>query len=546
MALDLVSALGSVAVASRAALGLGGAALLNVGQEAQTVASGDDSRVVGIPAYVADYVKTSRQHDIRDYSGVDLTGETDSTIAFQAAVTAASDGYPLRMVPGEVRLTSPINCGTSFSIEGPRYPAGYDPMGSAWLNFDHLGKGLIPSPDGTSGSIQRMGFRRTQPAVVSGSAWIPAAADWDIEAVGSDVILSELMFLCSTKGFRLAGNGRLTARDIRGHFFSEVFEVQCATDRCYIDTIHAWPFWSQSPEVRTYMEANLISFTSRRNDNPIMDNLFSIWHKVGFRFGYWAGAENLPAGTTSRLSATGCNFDAGAESVLVDADVNGVTAVFTNVVGQGADTAQNLPLIDVRGNNNVLVFKAPALTEAGAGIYSNSGTGNIVKITDPWTGFFNRFSGASALAFDHGSDPNSRVFIDGESSANQTITMSDEVRWDGGPARIYTPTIANSSGEYADAGGSANYRKAAHSIKVSGVLSITDIGTAAGYTTVTLPFESPGYAKGTWTNFTTGELGHLTILPGSNVATLRKIDNSPTPFSSGNVFMFSAEYEISE
>jgi hypothetical protein len=76
------------------------------------------------------------------------------------------------------------------------------------------------------------------------------------------------------------------------HWFENVYgqplSIGIAVDQCddigRIMHIHFWPFWSNDPIIRTWVEHNGISFLFQRTDWEIVEDIFSIGYHIGMAF----------------------------------------------------------------------------------------------------------------------------------------------------------------------------------------------------------------------------------------------------------------------
>jgi hypothetical protein len=104
---------GTTAAGMRGTLGLGGAAVLDVGTTAGTVAAGDDGRIAGAAQ------RASLKLNVLDF-GADKTGVANSSAAFTAAYTAAVEGQSIVVPEGQYNLVTGVS-GTKnvyWEVEG--------------------------------------------------------------------------------------------------------------------------------------------------------------------------------------------------------------------------------------------------------------------------------------------------------------------------------------------------------------------------------------------------------------------------------------------
>jgi len=76
------------------------------------------------------------------------------------------------------------------------------------------------------------------------------------------------------------------------HWFENVYGqplfLGISVDQCYdigrINHIHFWPFWSNDPIIRIWVEHNGISFQFQRTDWEVVEDIFSIGYHIGMAF----------------------------------------------------------------------------------------------------------------------------------------------------------------------------------------------------------------------------------------------------------------------
>jgi hypothetical protein len=334
--------------------------------------------------------KLRDQLDLRDWVGMDFTGNNDCSSLVQAALgESASLGRPLMGPAGTIVLGAPVDVPAGASIALNTGPAGGTTPGTGRLFFHitHTGRGFTLYGQGGARRFQGIGTKRTQPT--PGAGFTPNSNDWDFYIEGAnDIYFDDVMLLNPTNGIVMTGTsangaGRLNINRVMMQPLLTGVQINASYDVTRITDLHMWPFWSQHTGVRDYMQANVTGIYSLRNDNPIFDRVFSIWAKRGLRIGQWAGAGgNSPGGTTSKLKLGLADFDVGTTGYSVDVGVSGHTAYLGGLSVQGRDTPTAAPAIECYGSNCDITVVAPRLSAGGNAIRCE-GSGNTIRVSDP-------------------------------------------------------------------------------------------------------------------------------------------------------------------
>ena len=163
--------------------------------------------------------------------------------------------------------------------------------------------------------------------------------------------MSRILTLNATRGIYFNG-GRNNIHEWGGQCFKTGLQVDWSYDTCDIQSIHLWPYWNQSEEVKEYMQDNLTSFLLKRVDNSFFNRIFSIWHRYGFYIDWFAGdGPTKPAGTTYKLKLCQADLDIGDYPYWVAAAADGHTAKFSQVTAQARDEIIASSLLTVNGPN---------------------------------------------------------------------------------------------------------------------------------------------------------------------------------------------------
>lgn len=324
-------------------------------------------------------------------------GVTSDQSAVQSAVSMALFLGKVLYVPATsaaYRLTATINVSGSLKLFGDGVDPGanYGPNegsnsagvvtrgAGSWFFIDHTGIGFraISATASIMGiEYRRIGTYRTQPT--PGAGFTPTNHDYDFSGAGVDILYEDIMLLNATRGIHqdVAANaytyGRITCKRVRGQPLLSGIRIHNCYDACRLEDIHFWPFWSHNLGVWTYTKANLIAIDSGRNDNPILTNIFSIFHHIGLN------VYNSPNGSTFRLQGMNMDIERGGYALVVDPAVVGFTAHLTNVVFQGEQGQVGNIGIYLRGTNNVIDIVNAEIFDFGASGVIVQGAGNMIN-----------------------------------------------------------------------------------------------------------------------------------------------------------------------
>lgn len=349
--------------------------IIGIGVDQGTV---EVEHVVGLPAYIQG-VLGSRSANVLDIAGWDGTGTNDMASGYQTLIDqAATAGVAVYAPAGKALLGSTIILPDGHTFEGVN-------AGSFLLNtqrastflIGHTGRGFTRAGAGGAPiTITNQVTVRNQPTP-TGAPYTPNDLDFDyyFEDI-SDLKMRRILTLNATRGIYMNG-GRNSILEWGGQCFMTGLQIDWSYDTCDFQSIHLWPYWNQSAEVRAYMQDHLTSFLLKRVDNPFFNKIFSIWHQKAFKIDYFAGdGPNKPAGTVSKLKLSQADLDIGDVAYSVEAAANGHTASFSQVTAQGRDEIIASSLLNIDGPNTRIIgdFKG-----------DNSG-GNVIRMSASATG----------------------------------------------------------------------------------------------------------------------------------------------------------------
>lgn len=424
---------------------------------------------------IFDFMTTAQ---ITDYAG--YTASLDHTSAFNAAATyanSASGSMEVCLPAGLLNLTAKITGSGPLRLTGVGQ-VGQGTTAAAGVNngtvikFNHTDKGFSWSGFG----FYARDFTVYRPQPAPGGGWVPYASDYDFDLTTIDAELDDVLFWGSANGVRLNAGGRLTL-NIRGQWFNNAVTIVSATDVVRIPNIHAWPFWSQNANVKTYMNANLTTLISKRADGVFVGDLFSIWQKRT------VSLEHDASGDTTNFKASNIYSDSGGDGLVVETGTTGVSCQIDNfnhqsdvaVSGDGvalkgasaqvgigrfiSTLAYRNAIRNSDGTGNKLSIGSLYMTQwnaggSGAGGSDLSGTGNETAIgtpnasigtaygggTSPFTGatqhggLWKRIaasgttSGAGLISFAHGlgfAPQSADVFLEGSNGYKANVISRD-------------------------------------------------------------------------------------------------------------------------
>lgn len=482
----------------------------------------------------------SRVADLRDWSGIDLTGTNDCATLMQDAVTqSATAGVKLIAPAGIIKLGSAIAVPNGCVIEGVggMYMAGAV-AGRTMFHIAHTGKGFTVTGATGAREFRHLSTFRTQPT--PGGGWAPTAHDWDFYLDGTtDCFFDDVLLVNPTKGIVATnGGGRFTFSRVWGQPLSVGIQVDTSLDVTRFSNIHFWDFWSANSNVTNYTTNNATAIYSKRNDNPDLSSIFGIFYRHGLRIGNWAGGS---AGTTSRLRGFGIGFDACGSGLTIDSDANGSTIELHGFYAHGHDTnITSANLIDVQGTNGTArIYGKTDLSNAHRSAISVTGSGALVATNDSIVSVYNLANGGYAAV-----TVSSGAFAELRGSIAITGGVSGAASYNGagrisGPLLSYTPTITAGTGSFT---GSATITYAYYTVLDGICEGFADIilptnNTAATDVRFTVPIAipagvtEPGYGR----QVTSGKSIQVQPIPSSSVMAMVYYDGTYPGATGANI-----------
>ena len=441
----------------------------------------------------------SRKADVRDWNGMDLTGANDcASLISNAAVQATTAGVKVEAPAGVILLGSTVEIPAGGVIEGVSglyMASAYS--GRTIFKIGHTGKGFTMTGAAGGRSVKSIATLRNQPAFTSG--WAPTAHDWDFYTDGAtDCEFEDILLINPTKGIcHTNGGGRHSHSRVWGQPMQVGIQVDTSYDVTRSDNVHFWNFFStgktNESHVLAYMLANATAYYSKRNDNPDLSSIFSIFYRHGLRIGNWSGGG---AGTTSRMRGFGIGMDACGSGITVDSDANGFTADLYGFYAHGHDTViTDRALVNVEGTNGTLrMFGRADLSNAHTNAIRVVGSGSFVDTDRTSISAYNMANSSHAAVY---ADPLAGGVIfnqvpaisGGVSGAANFNANANKIQ--GKLQRAYTPTITASSGTITTTSiNSAVYDYSDGFVEVLVDFTISNNGTGASSILLSLPITS--------------------------------------------------------
>jgi len=373
------------------------------------------------PAIRTHREKDDDRVDLRDWDGLDFTGDNDcASVVVTAMAASAGEGFELKSPSGLIALGEPIDLMGDVRFTGQpchRQFNGYgsDPVLGAgtWFRRGHDGVMFNGTTPGTGGSpiLSHFGVFRDQPTPGSGT-YTPLDDDFDFDFVTIEPTLTDIVTL-NTSRFIRSEVGRLTMQDCGGQPLIQAVEVPLALDVLIIDKFRVFDYWSSNAKLKEFTLANRDDFKLGRIDNPFLNSIFSIHSRRMFHCYQYPGSEDesVAAGSISRASLVNYGFDGGGQLLYIAPGTVGTDFNFVNGYAFQDPGAESLDQISLNGSNAAIGVTNFRSTGAKRSIVKGVDAGNIVwlnskLIFDGWNG---DDVGAAALV----APASNRIYLDG-------------------------------------------------------------------------------------------------------------------------------------
>lgn len=300
----------------------------------------------GAPGAITRTVRSRLQDfaSLKDF-GVKGDGVTDDTAAIQSAMNSGARYLYVPAPTVSYMTTAPITITSALTIVGDGttpyqntgpFPGNRGP--GSWFYINHAGVGFaIGDAAGstflTGVNISSIGTYRNHTNAIQ-TGWTPNVFDFDFKIYNTSFLLDDICMLNAYNGISVPNNygTRGTLRNVYGQWFNIGINISNAQDSIRLEDIHHWPFWANQAPVTSYQLANTVVVSLARADDPVINNLFSIYANQVI-----ACFQNA-SGKTSRLQATNITADQCNYPLFVDPGVTGFTGQFTNFSSYGPST----------------------------------------------------------------------------------------------------------------------------------------------------------------------------------------------------------------
>lgn len=335
--------------------------------------------------------------DLRDWDGLDLTGDNDCSALVQAALLASlTEGYELFVPSGLIALGSPVvvsgdarmtgrSCHRQFNGTSPIPPVG----SGTWFRRGHDGLMFdCSSLNAGSPTFKSIGVFRDQP--VPGPGWSPLDDDYDFSLPCIEATLDDVVSL-NTSRFIRSEVGRTVIRNCGGQPLINGVFIPTSVDVARISHYHCYDYWSSNADVLAYTIANRDDFLLGRVDNPHFSDIFSISSRRMFSCYQFAGGGGIAAGSVSRMQVTNYGADFVGQLLYIAPSTIGTDINFQNGYANQGDNATAADIVELDGSYALISLTDFRVTNmkkglVQAGSYSNYVWLNGKQVADNWNG----------------------------------------------------------------------------------------------------------------------------------------------------------------
>jgi hypothetical protein len=305
-------------------------------------------------------------------------GKSGDSRAIQAAIDAAGAvGGVVWFPAGTYLIDAGLIIPRQVVLDGCGWGPPYTPANGSTL----LVRSAEMTPitiKGRGTTIRNLAMYHIQPDAKEG--WAPAAYPAAIRITGCDDVRIENVFLQNpTVGIQSEHSGRVTIERLWGQPLRIGVTVDTSFDVFKMDNVHFWPFWSNQPSVRSYMNENAVAIESLRNDNPHYSNVFALGYAAGFHFG------RSSDGITSKFHIVNADIDLSNCGIKIDGAHT--TGQISNFTMQGNDAgAKHLsePGLTITAEHCVVQAANLRITNVGGAGALVSGNHSYVALQNGW------------------------------------------------------------------------------------------------------------------------------------------------------------------
>lgn len=485
--------------------------------------------------------------------GVDGSGVSATHGAVQVAINvAAYVGYKCYFPRGLYRLTSALTHPEASHIIGDGKAAGIFSLNYTYFWADHSGNCFSNTNANGSRSIDGVNFYRTQPTP-GGGAFTPNTYGWEYAIVGGqDIYFNNIHLHNVSKGISAIGTGstvcgRIHLNRITGQPLVLGFDFTHCLDVIWGDEIELWVFWSNNANVVAYTHNNSVGFQFGRVDNFKFGRVFVYSYFRGMLTYKQNVSGSLPTGTVSlgSFNVFGADNTGVAFVTLAGCDGTNIHFDFLYAACSLADPAVTTePFVWTLGDNSRIYIGDLHGQYTNSSLVTMNGTGNRMVIAlsrslgiDYDANGTPEFNPATGNTLTLMSSP-----ITSASTKYPAISGSGIIEtpdW-----RSFTPTITSSAGSFTTVSATGKCRRLpGNSVLFQFHITTTTVGTASGYTNVTLPYTNGTTLHvGAARDISGGSMCAATIAASASVATVVTYNNTFAT-GSGSQVVGDIEYE---
>jgi hypothetical protein len=487
---------------------------------------------------------------------VDNTGATATHGAVQVAIdVAATVGYKCYFPRGLYQLGAKLNHPEASHIIGDGKAAGIFSTKYTYFWANHSGDCFGNTNNSGSRSIRGVNFYRTQPTPGAG-AYTPNTYGWEYYILaGQDIYFDDIHFHNVSNGIKAIGDsgtgavcGRIHLNRITGQPLKQGFDFTHCLDVIWGDEIEFWVFFSNNANVVSYTRQNSVGMTLSRVDNIKFGRMFVYSYFRGLMLIHQGASGSLPTGTVSLGAFDVFGSDNTGIALLLNTGTDSATLHFNHVYG-----ACNLadpfvttePFVWTLGNNARVYIGDLHGQYTNNALVAMNGTGNrIVTVLARSLGI--AYSGGGVPEFNIAPGNTLTLLSSPITSAAvkyPAITGSGIIEtpdW-----RSFTPTITANAGSFTTVSATGKCRRLpGKSVLFQFHITTTTVGTASGFTNVTLP-----YTNGSAWHFgasreiaATGVMCTATVAPSATALNVVTYNNTFAT-GSGSQVVGQVEYE---
>ncbi|MFT4262849.1 MAG: glycosyl hydrolase family 28-related protein [Nocardioides sp.] len=271
--------------------------------------------------------------------GATGNGTTNDGPSIQSAISAASAaGGGLVILPaGTYLVSTQIQIPASVHLVGVGWNTPGDGVkNGTWILVANNASLQPLRIIGQAAGIHNIAFHNVGQTDPSTDPFTPANFREVIRVEGDDALIQNIFLNNVSRGIQVVQVGRANLQGIYGQPLSEGIVFDGCADIVRLHDVHFWPYWSQSPAVKSATQGTGVAIRSLRNDNPFFSNIFALWYNQGIQFGESTTNPALLNGSTSKFHLSNADLDACTYGILVYG--RNTSGMMTNVTTQSETT----------------------------------------------------------------------------------------------------------------------------------------------------------------------------------------------------------------